>query len=306
MNKTRILFIMLSAICVLLWVKTTTAASYRYRLSIEKPVQHFIVKPDFTQVQTTVVISNLGDPMYVKISSSYPQDLKMSMAEMGSDPANSELKQVYLLAPQETKRFQVVISRNISSLGLKDYVTDVEIHQVLPQKPKYSQKSIIIEPVIHSYIILSSTTDGNMPVDPKIALFQNTGGPVVLSNKPSDIVLLMQNRSNYMFPIKGKMTLSSPDGKTQDIVIPQTYIFANSQRHLTQNGSEKTLLSIQPKDLAMGAYVARSELVIPGKNTPTLYGQTNFYVVNPIVVIFMLSILISVVAYMFYIGIHHT
>lgn len=287
--------------------RVSMAQEYRYHFAVDKPIRHYVVKPDFTSFQTNLDVANYGDPIYFQVKANIPNEFEAVIQDITVSSAGTPLSQTYLLPRNDSRHFRIEIRRTANTLELKDYTFDFELIQILPQKPTYSQQSITLEPTIHSYIIVSSTPDGNIQVDPKIALFQNTRGAVTLANSPAEIILLVQNRGKYLFPIEGKIVLTKSNGQTQTFDIPQTYIFANSQKNLSVIGNgDKPTLIIQPNTSIFEKYSLRTELTVLGTNTPTLYGQTTFYVFNPIVVILTLVILILLVVYIFFIGLHHT
>ena len=280
--------------------------NYAYHLSVNPQVHRLIVKPTFQEIQSDFTITNLGDPIYMQINNNNDSQLFditiQDLAKTANTTTTLNWDKTFLLGSLESKQVRISISNIARKLENRDYMIDISILASLPQKPSNSLNNITIEPMLHKYIILSISPDGNTELLPKIAIFQNKDNPILIANKPANIILTIQNIGNYAFPIGGSITLVGPNSVEKKYAISDTYIFANSQKNLrsTESGDDGVLLSIKPEELATGYYTTTVDLQIPGSETPHLYGRTSFWVISPTIIILIVTMLISVIAVLFY------
>jgi hypothetical protein len=332
-------------------VHTVLAVDYQYGFSLDPPVHHFIVKPDFKNIGAEFTISNTQDPIYLQLQFVSQPEFNITIYDMDLDEIHAidPKNNTFLLLPKTSKRFRVEIS-NISNdtsgrrasgslssraksrdpsipvtggrdddandkisaleengLKTKDYVIDIEALVKLVQIPKNVRQPVVIEPKIHKYIVLGVTKDGNMSLDPKIALFQNVNGLITLLNGPQNIVATVQNRGNYMLSLGGTVTIKGPNNFTQQNTIPPTYIFANSQKNLSVEGQDvRSLIALPYDKLSTGQYTASIDLSIPGSNTPHLFGQTSFWLISPFYVIASTIFCLIIITIIFILGIRRT
>ena len=290
-------------------VPTALAVDYQYDFSLDPPIHHFIVKPDFKNIGAEFTISNTQDPIYLQLQFVSQPEFNITIYDMDLDEIHAidPKNNTFLLLPKGSKHFRVEISNIGNELKLKDYVIDIETLVKLVQIPKNVRQPVVIEPKIHKYIVLGVTKDGNMSLDPKIALFQNVNGLITLLNGPQNIVATVQNRGNYMLSLGGTVTIKGPNNFTQQNTIPPTYIFANSQKNLSVDGQEPRSLIALPYDkLSTGQYKASIDLSIPGSNTPHLYGQTSFWLISPFYVIASIIFCLIIITIIFILGIRRT
>lgn len=279
---------------------------YAYHLSVNPQVHRYIVKPTFQEIQTNFTITNQGDPIYLRINSNNDSQLFDISIQDVAKPTNAKTNlywdKTFLLDSLESRQVRISLSNIARKLENRDYVIDVSLTTSLPQKPSNSLHNITIEPILHKLIILSISPDGNTEIIPKIAIFQNIDNPVIISNKPANIVLTIQNIGNYAFPIGGQINVQGPNNTEKKYVISDTYVFANSQKNLrsTKSGVDGVLLSIKPEDLSTGYYTTTVDLQIPGSQTPHLYGRTSFWVVSPNIIGLMVVLIITVIGVLFY------
>jgi len=290
--------------------QVVSATTYQYGFSINPPISRFIVKPTFTNVGTEFTISNTQDPVYVQIVPKTQPNFVVSVYHIDNDTIQviNPQNNTFLMQPKTSKRFRVEISNNtLSSLELKDHIIDIGVSFKLIQIPKSIQKPLALVPNLHKYVILSVTEDGDMDLDPKIALFQNVQGPVSLLNNTQNIVLTVQNRSNYMLSVEGTLYLVNPNKVEQEFAIPITYIFANSQKNLSIDGQGGThIISLPVQGMGSGQYTATVRLKLPGTNTPELYGRTDFVLVSPFYVVAIVVICLIIIISIFLFTVRHT
>ncbi len=304
-----ILVLCLSGLIYVAAVPTALAVDYQYGFSLDPPIHHFIVKPDFKNIGAEFTISNTQDPIYLQLQYVSQPEFNITIYDMDLDEIHAidPKNNTFLLLPKGSKHFRVEISNFGNELKLKDYVIDIEALVKLVQIPKNVRQPVVIEPKIHKYIVLGVTKDGNMSLDPKIALFQNVNGLITLLNGPQNIVATVQNRGNYMLSLGGTVTIKGPNNFTQQNTIPPTYIFANSQKNLSVDGQEPRSLIALPYDkLSTGQYKASIDLSIPGSNTPHLYGQTSFWLISPFYVIASIIFCLIIITIIFILGIRRT
>ncbi len=305
----RILMLSIIGFMYVLTVHTVLAIEYPYSFSLDPPVSHFIVKPDFKSIGTNFTISNAKDPVYVQVQIVQQRDFALTLYDMDTesihalDPQHS----TFLLLPNSSKRFRVEISQTSSLIELKDYIIDVGVVFKLIQLPKNTQKPIVIEPKVHKYVVLSVTKDGSMSLDPKIALFQNVNGSVALLDSPQHLVATVQNRGNHMLSTHGTVTIHGPHNFKETYTISPTYILANSQKNLSVEGQNiGSFIPLPFKKLSTGQYTASIDLIIPGTNTPRLYGHTNFWLISPFYIIASTIFCLIIILILFILGIRHT
>jgi hypothetical protein len=286
------------------------ASIYQYGFSVDPPINRLIVKPSFTNIGTEFTVSNKKDPVYVQILPKADSNFLINIYSIDSDTIQviNPKNNTFLMQSKSSKRFRVeVLPNNSSSLELKDYTIDIGIALKIVQTPKNIQRPLILEPNIHKYVILSVTDDGDMDLDPKIALFQNVNGPVSLLNSPQNVVLTVQNRSNYMLSVEGTLNLVNPKRVEQEYNIPITYIFANSQKNLSIDAQgDDTLISLPIQGAGSGQYTASVRLKLPGTNTPELYGRTDFILVSPYYVVAIIAFCLIIIITIFFVTVRHT
>jgi len=290
-------------------VHTVLAVDYQYGFSLDPPVNHFIVKPDFKNIGAEFTISNTQDPVYLQLQFNDQPEFNITIYDMDPEEiqAISPKNNTFLLLPKSSKRFRVEISNISSELKLKDYIIDIEASVKLVQMPKNIKKPLVIEPKLHKYIVVGVTKDGNMSLDPKIALFQNVNGLITLLNGPQNLVVTVQNRGNYMLSLGGTLIIKGPNNYIQQNTIPPTYIFANSQKNLSVSGQDNpSLIALPLEKLSTGQYTASIDLTIPGSNTPHLYGQTSFWLISPFYVIASVIFCLIIISIIFILGIRRT
>jgi hypothetical protein len=290
-------------------VHTVLAVDYRYGFSLDPPVNHFIVKPDFKNIGAEFTISNTQDPVYLQLKYNNLPEFNVTIYDMDPEEiqAINPKNNTFLLLPKSSKRFRVEISNISSELKLKDYIIDIEASVKLVQIPKNIRKPLVIEPKIHKYIVVGVTKDGNMSLDPKIAIFQNVNGPIALLDGPQNLVVTVQNRGNYMLSLGGTLIIKGPNNFILQNTIPSTYIFANSQKNLSVNGQDTpSLIALPLEKLSTGQYTASIDLTIPGSNTPHLYGQTSFWLISPLYVIASVIFCLIIITIIFILGIRRT
>lgn len=295
--------------CILFLDNNSYAQEYRYDFAVDPPISHFVVKPDFNNFGTEFSIKNGKDPVYMQLRSTSQDVFNITIYRLDEqEKVPIDLKDnTFLLLPGSSTRFTAEISRSTTELAQKDYSIDLIASFKLIQIPKDIQKSVVLEPRIHKQVVLSVTKDGNMPLDPKIALFQNTNGPVSLSTNAPKIVTTVQNRGNYSFAVSGTLSIVGPSHYKEVITIPMTYVFANGQKNLSVVGALPDSPIIIPNaNLKTGQYTATIDLVIPGTNTPRLYSSTSFWLISPNFVIASIVFCFIMIIIVFYVGLRHT
>lgn len=306
--------LLLSAFCIgglasIFFAHTTLAVDFSYGFSVEKPVEHFMVKPDFKGITTEFMVTNTRDPVYMQLKVEDSQNFLVTVYEIdsGQTRAISAENSTFLLLPDTSKLFKVEIANiNPPQTELRDRVVDISARFKIIQLPKNVKKSVVLEPVIHKYIILSITKDGNMNLDPKIALFQNVNGAVSILNGPQNLIATIQNRGDYMLSTSGIITVSGPYGYEEKFIISPTHIFAGGQKNLSVQGqNNQPLISLPSSKLSTGRYTASIDLTIPGTNTPHLFGNAVFWLISPTYIIASVLVCIIIILTVFILGVKH-
>lgn len=258
------------------------AESHPYRIIVSKPLDRYIINSTFTGLQNTFTLQNAGDPVYVFLEPRYEKELvAVNLFEDTNLNAISSKKPILMLS-SETKNISVEIAALQMFPEDRDYLIDVEIRIEPIYKPQSDEPSVYLVPQIHKFVVLSHTKEDFLNVDPKIALFQNTGGPFAISTQNQSIVAIVQNRGNHLMAIEGNVAIEGPNGYSQNLVIQPAYVFGQRQINLTTLKNDSTNVITLPKNtLKTGRYQATINLFV-GDRVEQLYAQTTFWIVSPL------------------------
>lgn len=298
-----------SVVCIcglFLCISRVYATEYSYKINVTPLLQRFIAKPTFESIEAEFTVSNVGDPVYIEMKTSDNKAIRTSINQIAPTPLNDGyLKELsYLILPNETRRFRINMQKIGNEIQLKDYIIDLPIQVKAPHLMTNNKLPITIEPSIHAIFVLSISPDGKIPSNPKIALFRNASGYLILDSDEPNIVLTIQNRSEYMLPITGMLSITDPTGERERIPIIKTFIPANGQKNmLTDNGSIRDIAyTIDSHKLKGGRYYVSTELRIPGAENQSVFGNTTFYVIPRIYIVAFTALLLAMLSVILYIG----
>jgi hypothetical protein len=150
--------------------------------------------------------------------------------------------------------------------------------------------------------VLSHTLDGALDMRPRISLFQNPQGHVVMNNADQAVDLIVQNTGKHMTYVTGIIKVIDPSGQSETVSVPRTAIFAQEvQKVSTNKGRGTAVLWFPQSRLKIGRYQAFAEFTVPGPDRIKLYSQTTFFVLSETLVAFVIALVLALFGCILYI-----
>ncbi|MEI6326971.1 MAG: hypothetical protein WCO78_02520 [Candidatus Roizmanbacteria bacterium] len=259
-------------------------------------LQHFIVKPG-ASASANLKIVNHGDPVYLSFSLEHDPSVTISTA---SAPQQVALGEVVLFE----KNMQIDFKLTIKQDSKQSSENDTSIRFITSSKNVFASHGtgihIDLEPQIYSQIVLSRTIDGSLDMRPRISIFQNPQGRVVMGNTDQAVDLVVQNTGNHMTYVSGTIKVVDPSGQNETISVPRTAIFAQSVQKIAGNRSLSMLWFPQNR-LKIGQYQVSTELNIPGPEHVKLYAQTTFIVLSERLLVLSVALVLALFGCILYI-----
>jgi len=296
MKRIKILkYILIFVFCVISY-KLQIARVYAQHssLSISPPIIELIIKPG-KSVLVAYKLINYGDPTVLKskVVSFSPKDNLggISLKEYLEGPirfeldnANLQLNDSFFL---KTRDYQQLLLRIRAPEGAPegDYYYTL-LTETQPPPTLEGVTTSKAKAVIGSNILITVTSEGNVDILGKVALFDVIpryrlnffGNKINLfdSNDRIPVVLVLENKGKNMIKPQGEIILSGKIGeKSKYEILPQN-VLAESQRLLTTKELMKTRYSsLELSGFFIGSYKISTTINF-GENSPNIYASTSF------------------------------
>jgi hypothetical protein len=273
-------------------------------VDVSPRLQHYIVKPGASASAQLKVI-NYGDPTYLSFTIEHDPSISIVAT---STPRSVKLGEVALFEKNMQLDFHLNITQDENQLFEKDNTITFITSSKNIFATHRTGLNIDLEPQINSQIVLSSSLDGTLDMRPRIRVFQNPQGRVVMNSSDQTVDLLIQNTVKHMTYVSGTIKVIDPSGQTETTSVPRIAVFAQDVRKVTgSRGQGAAALWFPQNRLKIGRYQAFAELTIPGPDRIKLYSQTTFFVLSEtlvIVVIGLVLVLFGCILYVYFNYLH--
>lgn len=267
-------------------------------IDVSPRLQHYIVKPGASASAQLKVI-NHGDPTY--LSFAIKHDPSISVVST-TTPQSVKFGDVILFEKNMQLDFKLDIKQDENQL----FENDAIVTFITSSKNIFATHrpgiNIDLEPQIYSQIVLSHTLDGTLDMRPRISIFQNPQGHVVMNNSDQTVDLIVQNTGKHMTYVTGTIKVIDPSGQLETVSVPRTAIFAQSVQKISSNkGGTTAALWFPQNRLKIGRYQTFAEFTVPGPDRAKLYSQTTFFVLSETLVVFVIALVLAMFGCILYI-----
>jgi len=267
-------------------------------IDVSPRLQHYIVKPG-ASASAQLKIINLGDPAYLSFGVKHDPSVSVVTS---SSPQSVSLGDVILFERNMQLDFKLNIKQDENHLFENDSVVTF----ITSSKNIFATHrpgiNIDLEPQIYSQIVLSHTQDGALDMRPRISIFQNPQGHVVVNSTDQTVDLMVQNTGKHMTYVSGTVKIIDPSGQTETVSVPRTAIFSQDVQKVSINRVHGNATLWFPQNrLKIGRYQAFAELTVPGPDRIKLYSQTTFFVLSETLVVFIVGLVLVLFGCILYI-----